>query len=183
MRPTGSLLLRVDGLRHVARCGQPVPPGPGPFGACGAVRGHLFERARLEPGRGPGLLRRQPDSPRRPVRPGTRRRPGRPAAVRDRPGVRWAARRADSGQRGRGVGCLVRWVRGAPLSAGRHSGRGRRPASEPGHRLHVRRRRPWRTLFITTSRQGIAAGTQPDAGSVYVTRPGVTGLPVTPFAG
>lgn len=38
-------------------------------------------------------------------------------------------------------------------------------------------------LFITTSRQGIADGDEPEAGSVFVARPGVAGLPVTPFAG
>lgn len=38
-------------------------------------------------------------------------------------------------------------------------------------------------LFITTSRQGIADGDEPDAGSVFVARPGAVGLPVTPFAG
>jgi uncharacterized repeat protein (TIGR03803 family) len=39
------------------------------------------------------------------------------------------------------------------------------------------------TLFITTSREGLAEGVEPDAGSVYAVEPGVRGLPVTPWAG
>ena len=39
------------------------------------------------------------------------------------------------------------------------------------------------TLFITTSRQGLADGDDPEAGSVFTARPGVSGLPVLPFAG
>jgi sugar lactone lactonase YvrE len=38
-------------------------------------------------------------------------------------------------------------------------------------------------LYITTSRENVPDGEQPDAGSVYVARPGVAGLPATPFAG
>lgn len=38
-------------------------------------------------------------------------------------------------------------------------------------------------LFITTSREHLAAGVQPSAGSLYTCRPGVVGLPVLPFAG
>jgi len=40
-----------------------------------------------------------------------------------------------------------------------------------------------RQLFITTSREGLAPGEDPLAGSVFTVTPGVTGLPVTPFAG
>lgn len=39
------------------------------------------------------------------------------------------------------------------------------------------------TLFITTSAQGLATAHGTDAGSVYALRPGIRGLPVTPFAG
>lgn len=38
-------------------------------------------------------------------------------------------------------------------------------------------------LFITTSREGLAAGEDPLAGSVFTTTPGVTGLPARTFAG
>ena len=38
-------------------------------------------------------------------------------------------------------------------------------------------------LFITTSRQGLAPGQDPLAGSVFTARPGATGPPVAPFAG
>jgi sugar lactone lactonase YvrE len=38
-------------------------------------------------------------------------------------------------------------------------------------------------LYITTSRHGVPDGEQPEAGSVYVARPGVRGLPVQPYAG
>jgi sugar lactone lactonase YvrE len=38
-------------------------------------------------------------------------------------------------------------------------------------------------LVITTSREGLPDGTQPEAGSLFVSRPGVTGLPVAAFAG
>lgn len=39
------------------------------------------------------------------------------------------------------------------------------------------------TLFITTSRQGVAEGGDPQAGSLFACEPGVVGLPVVPFAG
>ena len=39
------------------------------------------------------------------------------------------------------------------------------------------------TLFITTSAQDMGADHGTDAGSVYAIRLGVTGMPVTPFAG
>jgi sugar lactone lactonase YvrE len=38
-------------------------------------------------------------------------------------------------------------------------------------------------LYITTTREGIDADAEPEAGSVYSVRPGVTGHPVTGFAG
>lgn len=38
-------------------------------------------------------------------------------------------------------------------------------------------------LFITTTREGVAEGSQPTAGSVYVAEPGVTGQPVRAYAG
>ena len=38
-------------------------------------------------------------------------------------------------------------------------------------------------LYITTSRETLAESDQPPAGSVYVARPGVGGLPVVAFAG
>jgi sugar lactone lactonase YvrE len=38
-------------------------------------------------------------------------------------------------------------------------------------------------LYITTSREELPEGDQPEAGSVYRCRPGVRGLPVVPFAG
>jgi sugar lactone lactonase YvrE len=40
-----------------------------------------------------------------------------------------------------------------------------------------------RTLYITTSRQGIDPGMQPSAGSLFAAEPGVNGRPVRPFAG
>jgi sugar lactone lactonase YvrE len=40
-----------------------------------------------------------------------------------------------------------------------------------------------RQLFITTSREGLAPGDDPLAGSVFTAAPGVAGLPATPFAG
>lgn len=39
------------------------------------------------------------------------------------------------------------------------------------------------TLYITTSRENLAEDAEPDAGSLYCVRPGVTGLPVAGFAG
>ena len=39
------------------------------------------------------------------------------------------------------------------------------------------------TLYITTTRENVPEGEQPDAGSVFATRPGVRGLPVAPYAG
>lgn len=39
------------------------------------------------------------------------------------------------------------------------------------------------TLYITTSRQGLAEGEDAAAGSLFVARAGATGQPVTPFAG
>jgi sugar lactone lactonase YvrE len=39
------------------------------------------------------------------------------------------------------------------------------------------------TLFITTSRENLAEGEQPEAGSVFACTPGVTGRPVRTFAG
>ena len=39
------------------------------------------------------------------------------------------------------------------------------------------------TLFITTSRENLADGEQPEAGSVFACTPGVAGLPVRTFAG
>lgn len=39
------------------------------------------------------------------------------------------------------------------------------------------------TLYITTSRQGFSPDDEPEAGSLFSVRPGVTGLPVVPFAG
>jgi len=38
-------------------------------------------------------------------------------------------------------------------------------------------------LVITTSREGLPQGSQPEAGSLFRSRPGVTGLPVAEFAG
>jgi sugar lactone lactonase YvrE len=38
-------------------------------------------------------------------------------------------------------------------------------------------------LFVTTSRENLPDGVEPESGSVYVTRPGVRGLPVLTFAG
>ncbi len=38
-------------------------------------------------------------------------------------------------------------------------------------------------LVITTSREGLPDGSQPEAGSLFGSRPGVTGLPVAAFAG
>jgi sugar lactone lactonase YvrE len=38
-------------------------------------------------------------------------------------------------------------------------------------------------LFITTSREHLPEGVQPAAGAVFVTTPGVVGLPAAPFAG
>jgi sugar lactone lactonase YvrE len=38
-------------------------------------------------------------------------------------------------------------------------------------------------LFITTSREGLAASSEPQAGSLFRAVPGVTGLPVRDFAG
>ena len=38
-------------------------------------------------------------------------------------------------------------------------------------------------LVITTSREGLPDGSQPEAGSLFRSRPGVTGLPVAAFAG
>ncbi len=40
-----------------------------------------------------------------------------------------------------------------------------------------------RTLFITTSRENLAADEQPEAGSVFAAVPGVAGLPVLPYGG
>ena len=40
-----------------------------------------------------------------------------------------------------------------------------------------------RTLFITTSQEDLTPGAQPEAGAVFAAEPGVTGVPVTPFAG
>ena len=40
-----------------------------------------------------------------------------------------------------------------------------------------------RTLFITTSQEGLTPGAQPEAGAVFAAAPGVTGVPVAPFAG
>lgn len=40
-----------------------------------------------------------------------------------------------------------------------------------------------RQLFVTTSREGLAPGEDPLAGSVFTVTPGVAGLPVAPFAG
>lgn len=39
------------------------------------------------------------------------------------------------------------------------------------------------TLFITTTRENLPDGAQPQAGSVFATRPGVRGLPVAEYAG
>jgi sugar lactone lactonase YvrE len=39
------------------------------------------------------------------------------------------------------------------------------------------------TLFITTSREGLPDEEDPEAGSVFAFRPGVAGLPVSPYAG
>lgn len=39
------------------------------------------------------------------------------------------------------------------------------------------------TLYITTSREGLGADEDPEAGSLFSVRPGSTGLPVVPFAG
>jgi sugar lactone lactonase YvrE len=39
------------------------------------------------------------------------------------------------------------------------------------------------TLYITTSRQNLAAGDDPAAGSVFTIQPGVRGLPALPYAG
>jgi sugar lactone lactonase YvrE len=38
-------------------------------------------------------------------------------------------------------------------------------------------------LFITTSRMEVPEGEQPEAGSVFLARPGVSGMPALPFAG
>ena len=38
-------------------------------------------------------------------------------------------------------------------------------------------------LFITTSRRGVAEGTEPGAGAVFSHDPGVRGLPARTFAG
>ncbi|GAA5187939.1 SMP-30/gluconolactonase/LRE family protein [Rugosimonospora acidiphila] len=38
-------------------------------------------------------------------------------------------------------------------------------------------------LYITTSRDGLAADAEPEAGAVFRARPGVAGLPALPFAG
>ncbi|HZC25486.1 MAG TPA: SMP-30/gluconolactonase/LRE family protein [Actinopolymorphaceae bacterium] len=39
------------------------------------------------------------------------------------------------------------------------------------------------TLYITTSRESLPDGEQPEAGAIFVTRPGVRGLPALPYAG
>lgn len=38
-------------------------------------------------------------------------------------------------------------------------------------------------LFITTTRENVPAGEQPEAGAIFVAEPGISGLPVRPFAG
>lgn len=38
-------------------------------------------------------------------------------------------------------------------------------------------------LFITTSRQGLAEGAEPTAGSIFSVKPGVRGLPIRPYRG
>ncbi len=40
-----------------------------------------------------------------------------------------------------------------------------------------------RTLFITTSQEGLTPGAQPEAGAVFAATPGATGVPVAPFDG
>lgn len=40
-----------------------------------------------------------------------------------------------------------------------------------------------RTLYITTSSEGLEPGAEPEAGAVFRAEPGVAGLPVRPFAG
>nr|WP_028278483.1 SMP-30/gluconolactonase/LRE family protein [Arthrobacter sp. H5] len=40
-----------------------------------------------------------------------------------------------------------------------------------------------RELYITTSRYGLDAGSQPKAGALFVALPGIKGIPVLPFAG
>ncbi|WP_308216836.1 SMP-30/gluconolactonase/LRE family protein [Kocuria flava] len=40
-----------------------------------------------------------------------------------------------------------------------------------------------RTLYVTTSREGLAPGEDPAAGSLFAVRVGVPGLPVLPFPG
>jgi sugar lactone lactonase YvrE len=39
------------------------------------------------------------------------------------------------------------------------------------------------TLYITTSKNGIPPGAEPEAGALFSVRPGVTGLPSLPFRG
>jgi sugar lactone lactonase YvrE len=39
------------------------------------------------------------------------------------------------------------------------------------------------TLYITTTREGLSDGAEPEAGSLYCVQPGVSGLPVLGFAG
>jgi len=39
------------------------------------------------------------------------------------------------------------------------------------------------TLYITTSKNGIPPGAEPEAGALFSVRPGVTGLPALPFRG
>ena len=40
-----------------------------------------------------------------------------------------------------------------------------------------------RDLYVTTSRRGLPKGEQPAAGALFRLRPGVTGMPVLPYAG
>ena len=91
--------------------------------------------------------------------------------------------RAHGGPRGRRLGRALRRLGGASLQP-------RRRTSTPCSSSPVTQVTACTfggpdlaELYITTSRETLAEGDQPPAGSVYVARPGVGGLPVVSFAG
>ncbi len=147
-----------------------------------AARPLDLERHRLEPRRSPHVPRGHAPAEDRRLRVRRRRRAigGRRAAIAVAPERRpagWPGR----GRRGRHLGGALGRRRGAALQPGGSAGRADRAAGEPGHELLLRR--PGSRDALRHDRRPRRRSTSRSPARCSACRPGVHGLPATPFAG
>ena len=178
---------RHDGPRRPGGCRHLLPHRRRRLGGSHRPSHHDLERHRLEPRRCAHVLHRQRHAPggRLRLRPGQRHGP-RATAVHPLRGVGRAAGRHDRRCRRLPVGRLLRRLGRAPLHARRIPGPCHPPARRAHHQLRLRWPGPVRPLRHERHgrpRPRSQLAEQPHAGGLFVLRPGVAGLPSTPFAG